>query len=82
MMLYSIKDAKSGNFANPFSSYNDQVAVRDFKILCKDKNPNNLVGAYPEDFDLFRVGSFDDKTGEIVPCCEFISNGSSLVEVK
>lgn len=78
MKLYSVKDLKSARFGNPFSSFNDEVAIRDFTTLCKDKNPNNLCGIYPEDFDLYCVGSFDEDTGAITPGVLFLVNGSSV----
>lgn len=56
--LYSVRDELIG-YGNPVSFPSDSVAIREFKILASEsKSPQDLV--------LFKVGSFDDQSGEIV----------------
>lgn len=42
-------------------------AIRAFGDQCKDKNPQNLVGQHPSDFEMWHVGEYDDNTGTITP---------------
>lgn len=60
--IYAIKDEKSG-FDKVFTSLNDAYANREFMIVVKDDQ--SLFNKYPHDFSLWRIGSFDSKTGEV-----------------
>jgi hypothetical protein len=62
---YSIKDAKANTFGTPYFAINDQVAVRSFQQAASD--PNTTINKNPEDFNLYRIGSFDDASGEFNP---------------
>lgn len=61
MMLYSIKDNK-GNFSAIITFNNDEVAKRNLVFLL---DQDALYKRYPEDFSLFRTGSFDFESGII-----------------
>lgn len=80
MILVAIKDVKSVSYGKPNTSVNVDVAVRDCRSLVNDHD--TLVSSYPEDFELFKVGEYDEKTGAIVPCLEFIVNLKDLKESK
>lgn len=56
--VYSVRDALVG-FGFPVPMDNDAVAVRNFGETHKN------VGS-PEDFSLWKIGSFDTETGTIV----------------
>jgi hypothetical protein len=73
---YSVKDAKSGTFGNPYYAQNDALAARSFEQASND--PNTTINAYPEDFSLYRVGSFNDESGEFKPepQPQFITNAT------
>lgn len=60
--IYAIKDNKVGTFSPPFFSFNTTAATRMFGISCRDKTVQ--LSHYPEDFDLFTLGEFDDCTGK------------------
>lgn len=61
MEMYAIQDIKSELFNNPFYSDNDETAKRTVKMaLQSDESPLTL---YPEDYRLFKLGTFDNKTG-------------------
>lgn len=73
--VYTIKDAKSGTYSNPFISINDETAKRSFAQASAD--PNTTISQYPEDYALFKIATWDDEAGtysisENAP--EFISN--------
>lgn len=56
--IYTVKDKVADEFGPIFNAANDAVASRNFK---------QLLGStpYPEDFELYEVGSFSNETGWI-----------------
>ena len=62
MKIYSIKDTKGSEFAPPFISRTDLSAIRSFQEMI---HGGKIV--YADDFELYRIGSFDIDTGIIVP---------------
>lgn len=71
---YAIYDKKALSFATPFFAVNDDVAMRSFEDLVRDRR--SLVSQHPEDFALHLVGSFDPEIGRLFPRKE----GSYLIE--
>ena len=65
MFLYAIFDSASGIYDRPFCAQTDGAAVRMFSDLAVDAD--HVVGRHPEDFKLFRIGDFNDNSGEIQP---------------
>lgn len=66
--VYCVFDAKAGIFGTPFCQHSDGLAIRDFTDAVNDgSNPNNMWHKHPEDFSLFKVGEYDQKTGELLP---------------
>lgn len=57
--LYTIQDVMIG-FNAPFIMKNDEIAKREYRNFLEN-NPNK------EDMRLFRVGKFNDETGEVTP---------------
>lgn len=68
LKLYAIKDTKVA-FKNPWTHHNDVTAVREIKAGIKDQ-PIEII----QDWELWRVGSYDDKTGIIVPDLHHVAN--------
>ena len=64
MKVYSIYDKKSERFGVPFFCINDGVAKRELDRLSHDEN--SYVSAYPDDYSLYGLGSFDDEKGKLV----------------
>lgn len=60
--VYTIKDAKTNAFANPFYSVNDATAIRSFEQAAAD--PNTTISQFPEDFSLYKLGTFTDESGQ------------------
>lgn len=57
--IYSINDALNG-FGSPSLQNNDAAAMRSFAEIFKDVYQ-------PSDYSLWKIGSFDTNTGEIIP---------------
>lgn len=76
--VYCIDDLKSVYMA-PFIAASDGVAVRDFKLLLS--RSDTPMHAYPSDFRLMHIGTYDDKTGALdshVP--EVVIDGKDCID--
>ena len=62
--LYAIFDSASGVYDGPFPSLADEAAIRDFTNVAR--NTETKVGRNPEYFTLFKVGTWNDGTSELV----------------
>ena len=63
LKIYSIKDTK-GAFEAPFLAQNDQLAARNVKTYINSQK-GIAESLYPEDFELWYIGEFDELTGII-----------------
>lgn len=61
--IYSVYDKKAECFSQPFNMVNDAVAMRVIKNCVRDKTHN--YGQNPEDYALYKIGTFDDVVGEL-----------------
>lgn len=61
LQMYSIYDSKAEVYNTPFFSKTHGEAERSFKTLTND--PKSQVNQYPEDFDLYHIGEYDDNKG-------------------
>ena len=61
--IYSVLDTTAKIYSSPIMLLNDDVAVRIMKNCVS--NPEHNYGLNPEDYHLYRMGHFDDNTGEI-----------------
>lgn len=66
--IYSIKDARTGNFALPIYFSNIDELDRALRMM----DDRNIMRAFPEDFIIYDLGTFSEDTGEI------FSNGDPL----
>lgn len=62
--VYTVRDSKAEVFNNPFYQTTHGEAERTFKALAQNKE--SMVGKYPEDYDLYYIGEFDDVKGNIM----------------
>jgi len=64
--VFSIYDKKAQYFEKPFTSQNEETAVRLIKNTMSDTNAANIQFVKtPEDFALYHLGEFDDANGQI-----------------
>lgn len=63
--IYSVMDNKLSAFMTPFFSHNDETAKR--SILVALSHPESAIAVSPEDYDLYKLGVFDDESGLIDP---------------
>ncbi|QXP08473.1 MAG: nonstructural protein [Arizlama microvirus] len=62
LKMFSVRDAKAETFNPPFFKPTHGEAERAFRQLCKDEK--SMVASYPDDFDLYYLGEYDDNTGK------------------
>jgi len=58
---YAIWDNKAKNFTSPFFMRSRGEAIRAFTSTVNDGS--SQIGKFPEDFQLFHVGFYDDNSG-------------------
>ena len=63
--MFSVRNAKGEFFNPPFISHTKGSAERTFQTLCND--PQSDIARYPEDYDLYYMGDFDDIKGTMIP---------------
>lgn len=59
--IYAVYDRKAEAYMNPFHAPLDGMAIRMFSQSVND--PQTMLSKYPDDFTLYRIGTFDDQTG-------------------
>ena len=76
--LYAIFDRASGVYDGPLRGQADGVVIRQFcDLAVGDEHP---VAQHPEDYTLFKVGEFNDGTGELEPIVPMkLINGAEAV---
>lgn len=59
--VYAIRDSKAEMFHAPFLQKAKGEAERTFTQIAND--PETSVGRFPDDYDLYYIGKFDDNSG-------------------
>lgn len=62
--LYSVYDKKSQTYAHPIAEINDGTAQRSIMDLMQT-TPQHPVSMHPEDYELVRIGRFNELDGNI-----------------
>lgn len=77
--VYTVKDHKSW-FSQIWNDINDETAKRGFSQMMS--NPDNVMGFNPQDFDLFKIGTFDSETGQLdsIWPIEFVLSGRAAFD--
>lgn len=65
LKVFSIRDAKSEVYNTPFFQKTHGEAERSFRTAANDDKTQ--INKYPEDFDLYYLGEYDDNTGQVTP---------------
>lgn len=63
LTICSIQDTRAAAWMNPMFFQSAQQAIRSFEDAVNQKDSE--FGRHPEDYILFRLGEFDQRTGEI-----------------
>lgn len=71
--IYAIKDTKVA-FMAPYVQQNKDVALRNFKNAVNDVN--STIYLNPEDYELWKLGTYNDVDGHIETDLMYIANGA------
>lgn len=61
--IYSVRDSKGEFYSPPFYQRTHGKAEQAFQDVYRDTKTQ--VHLYPEDFDLYFIGEFDEQTGQV-----------------
>lgn len=78
LKVYAVKDTKVGEFMSPWVSNNEQTALRALRVVVNEKGTD--FDRYAEDMQLYQLGDFDTKTGNLKAELKFIINHIDLKE--
>lgn len=62
---YSVRDSKAEIYNQPFFQKSHGEAERTLLSLVKDGK--SMISQYPDDYDLYFIGTYDDQTGVFSP---------------
>ena len=62
---YSIYDVKEKKYNFPMFVSNELVAIRNIQAAMQ---PGSMLMMFPNDYELYYIGEYDDETGLIAPC--------------
>lgn len=63
LKIFAIRDTKAGFYSPPFFKQTHTEAERDFREIANDQKSS--LNKYPEDFDLYHLGTYDDQSGKM-----------------
>ena len=76
--LYAVFDRASGIYDGPIPGQSDGQMIRNFSDMAL--NADHQIGKHPEDYTLFKVGTWNDGTAELVDVVsEKLINGGECV---
>lgn len=70
--IYSLFDRKMQKYGLPFNAPNDDIAKR--MLISTINAGGTTISDFPEDFSLFKLGKYNDDTGELKTEVKFITN--------
>lgn len=62
--VYAILDRKLREYGHLLLARNDETMKREAR---DGIGPDHMIRRYPEDFDLYRLGEFENETGVLTP---------------
>lgn len=62
-LIYNIYDSKSKSWFTPVFVLREGQMLRSWMDVANDES--STIGKHPEDYCLFKIGTFDDDTGDI-----------------
>ena len=68
--IVAIRDIKANVFAQPYFVASIGGAIRSFGDECSRAAPDNIMYNHPHDFELYKIGTYDDNNGKIEQAAE------------
>lgn len=63
--IYAIYDKEAKAYGQPFFAPTDVHAIRSLAVEVNSDSKNSFMAVWPEYFELYNVGEFDDETGTV-----------------
>lgn len=79
LLIFAIKDEKTGGFLKPFSSLHNEEVIRSLKSSISNARPGDTIAEFPEDYSLWVVAQFDQSNGKIEPHYYHVMN---VIDIK
>ena len=81
-VIVSVKDTAAQAFGRPVFVPAVPVAVRSFRDEVKSKKSDQDLDKYPDDFELYEIGTFDDATGivQVLDAPRMVARAKDLKE--
>lgn len=67
LTFLTMRDTKVGIYLQPFAVLSVPSGIRDLGELVNQSDKQLPWQKFPEDFEVYRIGTFDGDTGKIVP---------------
>lgn len=77
MIVYSIKDDKSQTWQGAYVFANDALCIREFDAAFK-AGKLGLMNQYPGDFSIYKIGDFNEQTGDLKGDLKLVKNFSDF----
>lgn len=65
--IYAVHDLAVDAYGMPFFLNSKGEAMRSFTDEVNSSNANSAIAKHPEDYVLFELGEYDEKSGTITP---------------
>lgn len=81
-VIVSVKDTAAQAFGRPVFVPAVPVAVRSFRDEVNRKDSDQDLAKYPDDFELYEIGTFDDATGivQVLDAPRMVARAKDLKE--
>lgn len=76
VLMFSVFDRLAEAHLPPFVSQTNATAIRQFQNSVNE--PGHPFNAHAHDYDLYRIGEFDDGSGHITEDRVMLENGQNL----
>lgn len=64
-LYFAVKDLAVQAFGTPFLVRSTGEAIRSFQDEVNKQDGNSAIAAHPEDYELYRIGEYEDETGKL-----------------
>lgn len=75
---YAIRDNLANAFMTPVLFDNENVALRWFTDVVNSKEENQVIYNNPQDFELWKLGAYDNISGNLVGNLDKLATGLSV----
>lgn len=78
LSVFAVRDRAVDSFGQPIFATSEGGVIRSFRD--EIANPESPFSKHPDDYDLYRIGTYDQESGALVGCDPVqVAIGKSLV---